>query len=201
MVDSNTPMLMICEFHVSRRARDRYGFDLALFGSNGNVVFADFRAARLFADRMNRVRRPEQAVKASEINAMGLIDELLHAVVAKYRETVKPSLFGDTLSELEEDLGADVVGRVLEIFTEEFPPIAVYRSELGVRDYLAAETGGRPNREIAIEELVLLRLANTNPAFAHFRELFDDSRLRRDSAYDECIEKIESSLAARPGLG
>ena len=85
-----------CEFHVSRRARDRYGFDQELFGSTGNVVFADFRAAREFADRMNRQRdleaHPEQAVKASEINAMGLIDEILHLVVRQYRWQINPDV-------------------------------------------------------------------------------------------------------------
>ena len=37
------------EFHVSRRARDRYQLDDALFTITGNVVFANFRAARVFA--------------------------------------------------------------------------------------------------------------------------------------------------------
>src|SRR5947209_4445385 len=41
------------EFHVSRRARDRYQLDDALFTLSGNVVFANFRAARVFAQKMN----------------------------------------------------------------------------------------------------------------------------------------------------
>ena len=77
------------EFHVSRRARDRYQFDQALFSLSGNVIFADFRAARLFAQRMNEqrdlVRFPGQTVRAGQINAMGLIDEILHLVVGLYR--------------------------------------------------------------------------------------------------------------------
>ena len=44
------------EFHVSRAARQRYGFDEALFGLSGNVVFADFAAARRFAQKMNDAR-------------------------------------------------------------------------------------------------------------------------------------------------
>jgi len=73
------------EFHISRQARDRYQFDQGLFSLNGNVIFADFYAARLFAQKMNQsrdlIRFPEQAVKAGQINAMGLIDEILHYVV------------------------------------------------------------------------------------------------------------------------
>ncbi len=193
-----------CEFHVSRRVRDRYGFDEALFGSTGNVVFADFRAAREFADRMNRRRdleaHPEQAVKASEINAMGLIDEMLHVIFARYRERVRPTLMSETLAELESDLGAKELSRVLATFVDEFPPVAVYRGEISVEDYLDSATGGTPNREIALEELTLLRFANTNPAFAPYRELFDDSRLRDETAYSRCVEKIEAVFSGRPGL-
>ncbi len=193
-----------CEFHVSRRARERYGFDLGLFGSTGNVIFADFRAARLFADRMNQARdlaaHPEQAVQASQINAMGLIDEMLHLILARYRERVRPRVIAETLAELEGDLGVEVVSEVLATFVDEFPPVAVYRGEISADDYLARTTRGTTNREIALEELLLLCLANTNPAFAPFRELFDDSRLRRETAYSSCVEKIEAAFAGRPGL-
>ncbi len=68
------------EFHVSRQARDRYHFDLSLFGYHGNVIFANFHAARLFAQKINQQRDlvsyPEQAVKAGQVNALGLMDEI-----------------------------------------------------------------------------------------------------------------------------
>ncbi len=175
-----------------------------LFGSNGNVIFADFRAARLFADRMNAMRdleaHPEQAVKASEINAMGLIDEMLHLVLARYRERVRPRLFAETLAEIEGEIGVDAVSGVLAAFVDEFPPLVVYRGEIEIEDYLAGATDGTPNREIALEELTLLRLANTNPAFAPFRELFDDTRLHHETAYSNCVQVVESVFAGRPGL-
>ena len=42
------------------------------------------------------------------------------------------------------------------------------------------EPTASPNREIALEELLLLWLANANPAFAPFQELFDDAPLAAD---------------------
>ena len=64
------------EFHVSRESRDRYQFDQSLYQLTGNVVFANFHAARVFAQRMNDKRDlinyPEQAVKAGHINALGV---------------------------------------------------------------------------------------------------------------------------------
>ncbi len=84
------------EFHVSRRARDRYRFDEALFTLTGNVIFADFRAARDFAHRMNEARdlanHPDRAVSAGQLNALGLVDELTHLMVARYRARTNPQL-------------------------------------------------------------------------------------------------------------
>ena len=44
------------EFHISRQARDRYQFDQSLFTLTGNVILANFRAAREFAQKMNAQR-------------------------------------------------------------------------------------------------------------------------------------------------
>lgn len=39
------------EFHISRQTRDCYPFDQALFSISGNVTFANFYAARIFAQK------------------------------------------------------------------------------------------------------------------------------------------------------
>jgi primosomal protein N'' len=64
------------EFHVSRHARQKYEFDQGLFATNGNVIFSNFRAAREFAQKINARRDlsqyPQQAIRAGQLNAMGL---------------------------------------------------------------------------------------------------------------------------------
>ena len=80
------------EFHISRKARDRYGVDDLLFNYAGNVVFANLAASRALAQKVNAQRdvKTGQPVHAAALFAMGLIDELSHALVAKYRETLDP---------------------------------------------------------------------------------------------------------------
>src|SRR5688500_5827020 len=94
------------EFHVSRAARDRYGFDEALFGLNGNVVFASYAAARRFAQKMNEGRDlaadSGAAVRAGDISAMGLVDEILHYVVELYRKERNPDAMADALAALSQ---------------------------------------------------------------------------------------------------
>ncbi len=194
------------EFHISRKVRAAYGLSDTLFSVTGNVVFADFRAARELAHRLNEQRdvhhHPERAVRASRLYALGLIDEVLHLMVARHRQVRAPRLWAQVLSLLSRDLGSEKLNRVLETFVDEFPPVAVYRGETGADAYLAGATDGVPHREIVVEELVLLWLANRNPAFSDFRELFDDATLRRETDYEEALEHIETILGgSATGLG
>ncbi len=73
---------MPMEFHVSRAARERYRVDASLFSVTGNVLLPDFPATRRLAAAMNAARDPgAPPVQAGDLNAMGLVDEILHVVV------------------------------------------------------------------------------------------------------------------------
>ena len=193
------------EFHIARLAREEYGFDSSLFSLRGNVVFADFRAAREFAQlmnaRVNPLVHPERYVKAGRVNAMGLIDEILHYVAALYRERVAPGVFRDALADLNDKLGAKRVDALLEAFVDQFPPLAVHKKELSAAEYLAETEAGENRREMALEELLMLRVANLNPAFEPFKKLFDDVALSKGTAYDAACERLEAFLSAKPHFG
>jgi hypothetical protein len=193
------------EFHVSRAARDRYDLDESLFSVSGNVIFANFHAARLFAQQMNDrrdlTRHPEQAVQAGQINAMGLIDEILHCVVGLYRRQVNPQVMGRALDGLYGTLGRQEVDTALYQFANQFPPLAVYRHETVLAAYLEDKTGGVPNRQIVLEEMLMLWLANMNPATSPFIELFDDTALERETAYAEIISNLYDFFDTQPSFG
>ena len=59
---------------------------------------------------------------------------------------------------------------------------------------------GPADVEDALEEMLLLSLANANPALAAYRELFDDSELRRTSAYPAVISSLQAFFATEPGF-
>ena len=193
------------EFHVSRNSRDRYQFDELLFAVNGNIIFANFHAARIFAQKMNDrrdlARFPEQAVRAGDINAMGLIDEILHLTMHLYRHEVAPQVLSDALDWLYGMLGKESVDKTLRRFCEDFPPIAVYKRQIPIEDYLQQQTNGIPNIQIALEELVFLWLANVNPAFAPFYELFDHAALEKETAYAQFIPLLHAFFETQPVFG
>ena len=193
------------EFHISRKTRDQYEFDQSLFSLSGNVLFANFRAARLFAQKLNEkrdlARFPEQAVKAGQINAMGLIDEIMHYVVGLYRQQENPQMFEQALDRLYEGLGREAVDAALHRFADEFPPLAVYRREVALEDYLEGETGGIPHRQIVLEEMLMLWLANVNPAFSPFLEMFDDTSLEDTTPYLQIVSGLHTFFETQPLFG
>ncbi len=193
------------EFHISRKVRDLYRFDESLFSIAGNVIFANFHAVRLFAQKINGkkdlIKSPEKAIHAGQINAMGLIDEILHYVFGLYRTEKNPEVLKQALQRLYEKIGKQEVDDTLRKFATEFPPLAVYRQEMDLDTYLQGETTGVPNRQIILEEMLMLWVANKNPAFSFLIELFDDSTLEKESAYLPILESLQSFFEDQPRFG
>ena len=192
------------EFHISRTSRDRYEFDLSIYQLTGNVVITDHDAARIFADRINRQRdlihHPETAASSGDILAMGLIDEILHMIVADYRERVNPALMDAALDEIAGTIPQDEIEKVLLTFTEKFPPLLVYQGEATPKGYLAGKSDALSHKAVTTEELLMLWLANANPAFGRYAELFDDTDLETHTAYRGLIEQLDVFLRGQPGV-
>jgi glycosidase len=198
--NSNLPY----EFHISRRSRDKYNFKDSLFSSSGAVILANIQAARQFCQQINDkrdlARYPEMAVKAGQINAIGLMDELFHLTIAKYREDHDPEFSGSALEWLEQKIHIENLEGLLRRFIDEFPPVAVYRGDITVDEYINGESQGIPNRQIALEEMLLLWIENQNPALTPFVELIDDSKLGAETHYKSVIDELHLFFKQSPEI-
>ena len=196
------------EFHIARALREQLGADELLFSYTGNVVFANVAASRRLAANMTALRTrqrgttpatdPEAVVHAGQLFAMGLIDELSHAMVDRYRRELDPSVMAEALRFFSAREGAKQFDALLLAFTEHFPNTAILRGKITAQQWLAGSTDGKPHRESAFEELLLLWLANQNPAFQRFCELFSDKDLRRRGAYQDLTAHLDEFFATRP---
>lgn len=195
----------IFEFHISFSARKKYQFTDSIFAFTGNVVFANFQAAKQLAHQMNTHRDvqhfPDKTIRAGQLYAMGLIDEIFHVVVALYREQKNANVMKEALDFLEQSLGKKVLDQTLTAFLTEFPPMAVYQAKKNVSEYLVGKTQGFSHREIALEEMLLLWLANFNPAFRPFQELFDAENLERTTEYQKIISLLHAFFETQPHFG
>ncbi len=190
------------EFHISRKARDRYKFAESLFSYAGNVVFANVAACRAFAYQMNQVREadkyPDRSVHAGALYAMGLIDEASHVLMTRYREQFDPEVMTAALDWFSARVGSKQLDTLLLTFVEQFPGISVMRGHETAIQWLAGTTDGMPHRAAALEELLLLWSANRNEAFRRFEELFEDKALAEKTVYKQVTQDLPDYFATRP---
>ena len=199
------------EFHINKAVRDSCKFSNALYASTGNVIISDMKAVRIFTERLNthfdKMGLPEKRVSAGSINAMGLIDEILHYCCMLYRKTKLSTAFSDALKDLDNKYGKENIDELLIQFNTEFPPTAVYRGEITLEKYMSETsidvgTGKlRSNRESSFEEMIMLHLENENPAFLPFSIMFNDQKLGKNPLYHKTWADIQRYFAKLPVFG
>ncbi|MDR0374717.1 MAG: alpha-amylase, partial [Treponema sp.] len=186
------------EFHICEEVRSECGVEKDLFSITGNVVFADFPAVRALARKLNQ---KGYKVSAGQLNAMGLIDEILHHLVALYREQAQPDIFDTALARLNRNLGESGTLELLRRFCTRFPPKKVYAGEITAAEYLETAEGSVSHKAMSLEEILMLAIANLNPAFKPFLFMFDDKPLAKQSVYDDAVVKLQEHLKGLPVFG
>ncbi|HEU4672293.1 MAG TPA: alpha-amylase family glycosyl hydrolase [Candidatus Limnocylindrales bacterium] len=185
---------------VRRRAVEELRLRPPLVAPDGSVPLATFQVARTVAARLRSdqptggpaappaTARPSAVPpSAAELAAMGLLDEVLRRVVARYREQVRPDAFEVALRTAEERAGAGPTERTLEAVRSEFHP--------------PADVAPPSPPDATLEDLLHVWLANANPALARYRALVDDRRLARATAYAGVVDGTGEAFRALPPFG
>jgi hypothetical protein len=193
------------EFPISKKEWDRYELGRGIFPEGGEVRIPDFRVLRQIVKRIYE-RRDDRAFsgvppKAGQLNATGLLNEIFRAIIRRYCETKNPPAFRKGLAQAKARLSPNRLRGAIEEFVAAFPPQTVLTGHVAPREFIAGETGGIPNRQLAAAEMLLLALSNANPALAPAIELFNDEDLARETAYPALLRALESFFRAQPGFG
>src|SRR5947209_2319105 len=137
----------VIEFHISRAVRQAANVDDQLFSYTGNVVFANVTASRKLAQALNEARGPNAdpagQYNAGALFAMGLIDELSHALVAKYRREIDPKVLSEAVRWFGSQIKPEKLNKLLLEFTEQFPNSTIFQGKISAADWLkgAAQDG------------------------------------------------------------
>jgi glycosidase len=192
-------------FHISKECRKKYSIKEELFSITGNIVFANIRLAKDIAHKMNQKKNltlhPEQTIRAGLLNAMALEDEIFHYVLGIYKKKKKNDVFKKAIEYIEKSIGKDALSQTLVAFVDRFPPPNVYKGNISPEKYIEQKTQDVKNSEIVLEEMFLVFLANDNPAFELFLELFDDKTLEENTPYQEIIRLLHAFLEKQPKFG
>ncbi len=183
------------DFHISKSTRIKYKFDDSFYSLNGNLIIANSQAARYISDKINDVRKNEgaydQFITAGEVNALGVLHEIYHYLINHYVQKENPGVIKRSIDFLKSALNEEKLNKVLLKFVEEFPPLDVYKGKIKPEEYLNGKTGNKSNKELILEELIILHFENTNPAATRLSELFSDKILKENTLYNEVIKRTE----------
>jgi glycosidase len=180
----------------SRTARERFHLDEAPVAAApvaaGPVTTAGTRAARLAANlpaarrvvaAINATRRAgEPSAQAGELAALELLHEIFHLLIERAAELEPPTSMGETTEAVEAALGGPRIERLLDAVGDEFPDV-----------------DGSPE-PVRLEELLLIRLANENPAARPLWVLVDDAPVPA-SERAAAMASLETYHATLPPIG
>ncbi len=175
-------------FPVSRAARRRLDHPQGLVVDPTGA--ADLPVGRRLAAKLG--------VSSADLVAAALVNEALRVVARCYREQAAPAAFVDALASLEQRAGPEAVAPTLD------RPVEAYAPEPAVAPATAASTPPAPPMPVArpraLEELLLLWLANENPACRPLRELFDTKELEAHGTATSSALWASSSPGSRSSV-
>ncbi len=210
MKNNNSLDSLFCEnikydFHVSNKSRSKYHIDESLFSITGDLIIANFHRARILASQINETRKREgnhrQLTSAGQLNALGLIHEICHFLIRIYEDIENPGVLARGIDYISQEIGSQNLDEVLLQFVKEFSPLLVYNRKATAEEYLEGYTDNKPNKEIILEELLLLHLENSNPAIVSLEELYSDKSLIDKTRYKEFITSIEQYFLREKPFG
>ncbi len=191
IITGNKSGLTKFEFHIAKSIRKKYDVDEELFSISGNVVLADFKSVRLFVQKLNAKREAKDRVTNGQVNAAGLMDEIYHYLFRLYETHVNPGVFDKAVNHLYQTVGEENTRKVLFEFVSLFPPTTVYKDHVSVFNYLNSFSADRSNVQITLEELILLYIANFNPANKKLIELFDQDYFSDKELYKRVLAELD----------
>ncbi len=143
----------------------------------------DIVAARKVAAAVNATRRAgEPSAQAGELAAFELLHEISHLLIDKAAELVPESAMPVSTDAVEDVVGEPLLDDLLDAVADEFPDV-----------------GDRPAPS-RLEELLLLRLANENPAARPLRALIDDDPIPSEPR-TETMTALETYQAGLTPIG
>lgn len=189
-------------FHFSGQAWRDLGVDELLGSVPVHVKNPMLYLMRGLAHRMNALRdfeaSPQQPVHAGQLLSLALVTEVLRYLADRYCLDDVPGVLMQGLDTVRATSGPNTVEYPTRAFAILYPPQSVHRGEITEDDYLHGSTEDVPNRHAISREVVLLNLTMENPATRPFRELFDDTELKRRSPSELLVRGLEAFFDGQP---
>ena len=175
---------------ISKKLQEKYDLNA--------LPVADFSAARIFAEKLSAGY--ENPLPASEINAMGLLDEVSHILIWQY-EMENADVMTRALNHLANEYGRNELDLGLARVGEHFSAPFLGGGKGKISNENETEVPlPQGAGAIALEELIILSIANENPALEKYKELLDETPLE-DTFYSTMLTPLEKFFEKQASFG
>ena len=189
-------------FCFTRHAVDKFQISRSLMQKDGNFILDDVHTLRELSFKVNRtLSTPNPAIKTSEMHGMSLIDQIFRHIFTLYLTEKNPKAFQQLELILQDEFGTGLVNELLNRYLAEYPPAIVYDQKNTIAEYLSDHDQGFSNREIVLQNLVLLWVSHLNPAFTPMGELIWAPEVVKSSLFDPLLKRAEEVFSKMPGIG
>lgn len=156
---------------------------------------------RQLALKLNSSRPPGSSiVHAAELNLYASLQKTLRYLIDGVAHAMESSLLINAAKAGGFEPSSKVFQMTALRFVELFPPAAVLQGGAEPAAWVAGCLDSPLRTHQLLREMLLLRLAATNPAVESFRELLDDAALAASSKYSSIIQLFDQSLKEGPIL-
>ncbi|MFM1919619.1 MAG: hypothetical protein RLZZ303_1253 [Candidatus Hydrogenedentota bacterium] len=200
--DRLSPPWFLHSFPVARSVAEELG--LNLLPGLAHVQGPDeARVSRLLSERLHSRRRhhraDERPIRAGEIAAMSLFQDILRFLVDDYTLRHNPTVLKRGRAAGGGRAGDVLSAELLEEFLTQFPPEILLDRRGEETSFLYTPSADPLSPlDTSLRELILLRLANGNPALSGYRELFDERPLATATVYRAYLSAVEVFLRSEP---
>jgi len=154
--------------------------------------------ARMFAANF---QDPPSPFSASEISAIGLIGKVYLNIIESYLQDYSPLFFCNLDERLASQLSSTSCNELITIFLNSFPTLSVYQSRSAIDNYSFSSKAIKPMRHALYKSMLLVLLADANPAIRERDGVFTSSELRSSSLYKSFLSLIEDAFSNHPEHG
>lgn len=164
------------------------------FSATGDVIVADTFSSRLLAMKLSQ--KLSHPVKAGEVYGSALLHEVAHVLCRYYITSVYPEAFKETAESVSHTMTPSDFDAIVTAYTDAFPPPDVFLEKVTP----AAWCKNSANKLLMLEELILIRIANENPALKNLHPVFSDTELRAQYPIDKLIAISEKAFTLMPAV-
>jgi glycosidase len=187
---------------ISRAMWERLHLGRVLPVTKGGSGTPEIMFVRQVADSLNRLpERSDRPVPAGLINLFGLQQKIFRYLIDHYTVVQQPGALAAAAQQAGADFSSPAGLTTLERFAELFPGTEILAGAASPPGFVAGDDRAGTRKNALARELLLLFLAEENPAVDSFRELFEQSELASATSCGRIAAAIDRELSAFPPVG